>query len=631
MLAAFRKFGATKASKGMLLVLVVCFGAWGIGDYLTNNIGLDGLSVNGKGVSLSMLEANYNRQKQSAAQIFGKEPTQEQLVAYGIPQNVVAEAVNRTVLQQAAGELQLVPAPAALRAEIANIPAFQRNGAFDLASYRQALRGIGLSTGQFEEQLAGDLSVRSLGTLVGLVTPQSASMRSFYSIENATLGLETFTIPATAVANLPAPDAAGVKAFYEQNQQAYTLPEKRSVEVLRLNLDEVAKNITLPESQIEQFYNDHKDSYAKPETRKVRHVLYKTQEEAVEAVGRIHSLDDFIKVAGAEGIDTAAQTNGGDLGYIAKADVVPGFANVAFNLPVGKLSAPSATEFGWHLIWVENIKKPEAPNFAEVKDRVKADALRPEAEEAIQSLLNRIADALAGGETLAKVAEKEGLKLQRITTVAADSDALPADIRQAAFATPQGEVSEPVDTPNGGIAYVAVTAVNPGNVPPLEAIQAQVAKDAAAAARASALRAMAEGMVGAARAPGAGSLAATAAAKGVQGTPAALSITKLQDVPQWLAPQWTNVQSLPAGGVLAGPVQNGQDMVLVRLDSRKLATEADPAQLKDAAAEYRGRVQADTEALLISTLVSQAKVKFNTARLKQLFGPSYEPTAGLVR
>ena len=137
MMQAFRKFGASKYSKAMLLLLVASFGAWGIGDYLMPNIGMQAAKVNGQDISPRLLEQTYNQRLQNITQLLGSRPTQEQIDQMQLAEQVLAEVVARTVLQQSAAKLGFQPATKQLQAEITKISAFKNDkGQFDVARYR---------------------------------------------------------------------------------------------------------------------------------------------------------------------------------------------------------------------------------------------------------------------------------------------------------------------------------------------------------------------------------------------------------------------------------------------------------------------------------------------------------------
>ncbi len=107
----------------------------------------------------------------------------------------------------------------------------------------------------------------------------------------------------------------------------------------------------------------------KPETEiHARHILVPTEEEAKAALARVQKGEDFAKVADELSKDPGSQ--GGDLGFFTKDKMVPEFADAAFKLEPGQVSAPVKSEFGWHVIKVEEKRQKQFPPFDQVKDQV---------------------------------------------------------------------------------------------------------------------------------------------------------------------------------------------------------------------------------------------------------------------
>lgn len=124
-------------------------------------------------------------------------------------------------------------------------------------------------------------------------------------------------------------------------------------------------------------------NFPKDKEVKVRHVLVKDEATAKAVIKALKSGSDFAKLAKEKSIDGTAK-EGGDLGYVRKDEVVKEFSDVAFALEVGAYSeTPVKTEFGWHVIKIEDKRDAKPPTFDEAKEELKALM----AEEAILNLL----------------------------------------------------------------------------------------------------------------------------------------------------------------------------------------------------------------------------------------------------
>jgi peptidyl-prolyl cis-trans isomerase C len=143
----------------------------------------------------------------------------------------------------------------------------------------------------------------------------------------------------------------------------------------------------LNDEAMHKVYDDAVKGIAAQEEVHARHILFRAEagddkaskaaEDKVKAViVRLNKGEDFVKVAGELTEDPSGKANGGDLGYFTKEQMVPEFADVAFKLDKGKISAPVKTQFGWHVIKVEDKRMKPPPSFDEVKPQIEQFVVR---------------------------------------------------------------------------------------------------------------------------------------------------------------------------------------------------------------------------------------------------------------
>ena len=134
--------------------------------------------------------------------------------------------------------------------------------------------------------------------------------------------------------------------------------------------DELTARIT--EDMINQSYNDLvADTASRTETR-ARHILLDTEEAALAAIARLDAGEDFAELA--KELSTGPSgPNGGELGYFRRGAMVPSFELASFSLEKGAYSkAPVQTQFGWHVIKVEDRRVADAPALAQVRDQLRS-------------------------------------------------------------------------------------------------------------------------------------------------------------------------------------------------------------------------------------------------------------------
>ncbi|MEO1198475.1 MAG: peptidylprolyl isomerase [Pseudomonadota bacterium] len=101
-----------------------------------------------------------------------------------------------------------------------------------------------------------------------------------------------------------------------------------------------------------------------------RHILVETEEEATALRAEIEEGADFAELAAEHSLDPGSGPNGGDLGFFTQDMMVPPFAETAFALDPGSVSDPVQTQFGWHIILVEDRRRTEPPTLDEVRSQI---------------------------------------------------------------------------------------------------------------------------------------------------------------------------------------------------------------------------------------------------------------------
>ena len=167
---------------------------------------------------------------------------------------------------------------------------------------------------------------------------------------------------------------------------------KRKLEVARKKLlmegllQSVGKE-ALTNDAMHKVYDEAVKQIGEEKEVHARHVLFRTPagddkagkeaEDKVKAViTRLKKGEDFAKVAGEVTEDPSGKTNGGDLGYFTKDQMVPEFSEAAFKLDAGQISDPIKTQFGWHVIKVEDKRTKQAPKFEDVKPQIENFVVR---------------------------------------------------------------------------------------------------------------------------------------------------------------------------------------------------------------------------------------------------------------
>ncbi|MDB5569100.1 MAG: peptidylprolyl isomerase [Hyphomicrobiales bacterium] len=160
------------------------------------------------------------------------------------------------------------------------------------------------------------------------------------------------------------------------------LKDKALMEAL---LGKIGRESTTEAAVREVYDNAAKAQPPEPEIN-ARHILVETEDKARQALRRVRAGEDFAKVADEMSRDPGSK--GGDLGWFSKDRMVPEFGEAAFKLKKGEISEPVKSQFGWHVIKLEDRRERSFPKLEEVREQVERYVVQKAQSEAVLALRN---------------------------------------------------------------------------------------------------------------------------------------------------------------------------------------------------------------------------------------------------
>jgi len=179
----------------------------------------------------------------------------------------------------------------------------------------------------------------------------------------------------------------GEEAFKQALEYyGYTMDDiKRNITINTKIKKLVEPSITITEEEMKEYFEKNKDSFDQEEQVKARHILVDTEEEAKEIKGKIDAGEDFAELAKEYSKDEGSKAAGGSLGYFGRGRMVASFEEAAFSLEIGEVSEPVKSDFGYHIIKVEDKKEAKEANYEESKEKIKDIILEDKLPEAYQN------------------------------------------------------------------------------------------------------------------------------------------------------------------------------------------------------------------------------------------------------
>ena len=433
MLKFFRDQKDSWFVKGILILTALSFMTlFGVGS---SGLGLENetiVSVGDTKVSTQELTNKFRRNVDALSRMTGGAFTLKDAVERGMLISTLRETGSRATMKEAADSLGLAVPDDAVRESVMNEPMFSGlDGTFSRSAFNEFLK----NTGQTEKDFIADTFLdMKYAQIASAVRASVAVPREFaenaYRLEAEERVADVFKIAPENIKIPQKPTRSELEKTYEEISEDLMAPEYRSFTVMSLSLDDVKKQIDIPDAELRALYEQDKSAYTIEEVRDVDQMLFDTKEAAQKAFDALKKGEDFMKVAQREAGQTEDMTR---LGDITPSTATGDWSEAVFSAKKGEIVGPVQTTFGWQILRVNKITPKIEKKFAEVKKDLENKVRDSLAFDRLTELSKTLDDRIGAGEKLETVAKDAGLPLKsykRIDSSGTDENGKKADISE---------------------------------------------------------------------------------------------------------------------------------------------------------------------------------------------------------
>ncbi len=181
----------------------------------------------------------------------------------------------------------------------------------------------------------------------------------------------------------------------------------------------------ISEADTKKIYDQRVAQLKSEDEVAARHILVDTEEKAKEILAKIKAGGDFAALAKENSADTGSKEQGGLLGYFGRGQMVPEFEKAAFTMTKGQVSEPVKTNFGWHIIKLEDRRRKPPPSFDEVKETILNSLAVLKAQEEVAALRKKADVEYVDDDIKKQVEEQEKKKAAEAKKKPTESGAAP--------------------------------------------------------------------------------------------------------------------------------------------------------------------------------------------------------------
>ncbi len=399
-----------------LIIIPMAF--WGVNEYASTEAQPVLVEFGDQKIYQQAFQQQLANQQQRAVQSNPSLANSDIFSSDFYKRGVLKNMVDRALIQHLAVEQNYQIGDEQLAARIKDDPIFQTDGKFDPSLYENYLNSSGLfSRQQFENNMRENSRVSQVASGFqesALVLPNE--VRTMLEIQAEQRSFDLITVNKADFNDKVEVSDADIEAYYTENTANYMEPDRRSVEYIEFDRASFAEEQEVTEEEIQAAYDSYVAGFAADETRSTRHILLSTGadksagdqlDKANELVAQLRAGADFAELAKQHSDDPGSAANGGSLGDVERGVMVAEFEEATFAAEVGAISEPVKTQFGYHIIQVENVNATEPVSFDEMRIELaeeeklrKAENIALEKAEEIRNELFEQPSSLEGAATL---------------------------------------------------------------------------------------------------------------------------------------------------------------------------------------------------------------------------------------
>jgi len=396
-------------------VLSFVFAAWGAYGIVNLNFGGSNYAAEANGSKIPIEDARnaWLRQQSMWQQRLGGSELPAPLRTR-LQDQVLESLIRRALLTERSHDLGYRVSDAALREAVHSEPAFQLDGAYSAEVAKAALAQAGISVDTYQQQLRTDLQQLQLEGGIrasDFLTP--AELTRLTDLEDQQREVRYLTLPADRFHSAPVTDDA-VQAYYKEHQAQYMNPESVHLQFAELRLEALAaQQQQLSDADLRAAYEKEKSRLEVPEKRHARHILITGKDDAAalaqaqQVLAQAKAGKDFGALAKQYSQDPGSAQNGGDLGWAERSAFVKPFADALFAMKAGEITGPVKTQFGYHIIRLDEIQASKGKTFDEARPELEAQVRRARATDRFGEIQEQLQAKLAEpGADLAALAQQ---------------------------------------------------------------------------------------------------------------------------------------------------------------------------------------------------------------------------------
>ncbi|MBQ8250475.1 MAG: SurA N-terminal domain-containing protein [Alphaproteobacteria bacterium] len=481
MITFFNKLANSWVAKVILGILALSMMAfWGLGG-LTNlsSYNNEAISIGKTSVSTAELNQAFDEERKNLSRALGgRYISPAEALNFGLLQKVIQDEIVKHVKYQIKEDLGLTASNEAVQKYVETNPLFKdATGNFDKNLFYAFLTQKGMSETSLAYQLKDELAYNHLKDTLQALTYSSKELTKLAHVfSNEKRDIKALFMKPSDIQITETASQEDLKNYYEGYSENFAKPEYRSIKLLTLTPDMMSDFIKIDEAEINTLFEEQKDKYNKPEERELLQIFFKNEDEATKSFSELTAQNFEEKAL------TLGQTKEATyFGYTPKNQLMEALQEPVFSAKKGDITKPIASETGYHIFYIKDIKEAEIADANTVKEEIKKSLIANLAYDKLTDISRQVEDSLGAGTSLTetaktlnlKVVDVEPLDMSGLNQKGEKNTLVSSDLLQEIFILKTGETTALIQH-NNGYLIAELTKIDPVGVKPFEEVKDDV-------------------------------------------------------------------------------------------------------------------------------------------------------------
>ncbi|MGB2905645.1 MAG: SurA N-terminal domain-containing protein [Candidatus Aminicenantaceae bacterium] len=473
----------------ILAFIITIFVDWGGAGRVGGGQGSNTIAtVGGEKIPLELYVQNL-QQRIEALQQQMPELDQNFIQQLNIPQQILEQVIQQTLLLQVAADMGIQASNAEIAERVKALPVFQREGQFvGFDEYQRILNWNRTSTAQFEQGLEKEIIIeKAVKVITSGVTVSADELWENYKKTDESAKLEYIVIPEDKMELSEEPSEEELREYFQAHQDDFQIPEKRTGAYVFLSTEELKLEVRLEDAEIEEYYEDNLAQFEDPETIQVSRIFLPMADkepgmlaaEINDIRDRIQQGEDFAELARALSQDEKAES-GGDWGEFEWRRLSPQEQGIIEGLDQGALSEAVEMADGASLVRVTEKRPAVQKNLESVKEQIQGILTDQKAQELGEERIALLEKEAKRDRSLEPAGQRLGYPLQQTDPLAEGDPILDIDssgsISRSLFGLEDQGISAPVYT-YSGVGLAQLTGIEPSRAATFEEAETDIKED----------------------------------------------------------------------------------------------------------------------------------------------------------